>query len=131
MRLCFHPNGIRSRILDWDRFATALLHRLEREIVERPYDERLADLLTEARSYPDVVAISRSVTRCRAAATSSIPMRLDTPHGAVSFISMIATIGAPFDVTLEELRIETLLPGDRRTESVLRDVVGSAPGGDA
>ena len=49
-----------------------------------------------------------------------VPMVLDTPAGELRFISMIATIGAPFDVTLEELRLETLLPADRHTESVLR-----------
>ena len=41
-------------------------------------------------------------------------------EGPLRFISTIATIGAPFDVTLEELRIETLLPADRSTEAVLR-----------
>ena len=52
-----------------------------------------------------------------------VPLRLDTDRGVVSFISMIATIGAPFDVTLEELRIETLLPADRETERILREVM--------
>ena len=49
-----------------------------------------------------------------------VPMHLRTPAGDLRFISMIATIGAAFDVTLEELRLETLLPADRATEELLR-----------
>ena len=52
-----------------------------------------------------------------------VPLQLETDHGTLRFISMIATIGAPFDVTLEELRIETLLPADRTTEAVMRDAL--------
>lgn len=124
MRLCFHPDGIRHRILDWERFATSLLHRLEREIVDRPYDDRLADLLTEAHSYPGVANLPDRHP-LPSGGDLLLPMRLDTAHGQVSFISMIATIGAPFDVTLEELRIETLLPANRRTETVLRDALAA------
>jgi hypothetical protein len=36
----------------------------------------------------------------------------------------IATIGAPYDVTLEELRLETLLPADADSESLLRRLAG-------
>ena len=42
-------------------------------------------------------------------------------------LTTIATIGAPFDVTLEELRLETLLPADPETESILRSLAVSAP----
>lgn len=119
MRLCFHPDGVRPAIVDWERFATVLLHRLEREAIERPFDERLNELVVEARSYPGVADLP-----ARAPLPSGndlmVPMVLDTPAGELRFISMIATIGAPFDVTLEELRLETLLPADRHTESVLR-----------
>ena len=47
-------------------------------------------------------------------------MVLDTPAGPLRLISMVATIGAAFDVTLEELRLETLLPADPDTESILK-----------
>ena len=123
MRLCLHPEGIRSAIVEWERFATVLIHRLEREMVDRPYDERLADLLVEARSYPGVAALPDR----HPMPTGNdllLPLRIATARGTVSFISMLATIGAPFDVTLEELRIETLLPADPHTETVLRDLLG-------
>jgi transcriptional regulator with XRE-family HTH domain len=122
MRTCFHPDGIRSRVSDWERFATVLLHRLEREIVDRPFDDRLADLLVEARSYPGVADLPMRHP-LPSGNDLMVPLQLETDHGTLRFISMIATIGAPFDVTLEELRIETLLPADRTTEAVMRDAL--------
>ncbi|MEM9203948.1 MAG: helix-turn-helix transcriptional regulator [Actinomycetota bacterium] len=122
MRTCLHPDGLRQVIVDWERFATVLLHRLEREAIERPFDQRLAALVTEARTYPGVAELP-----ARPPLPSGndllVPMVVDTPMGQLSFISMIATIGAPFDVTLEELRLETLLPADRHTEAVLRELM--------
>ena len=121
MRTCFHPDGIRSRVVDWERFATALIHRLEREIVDRPFDERLAALLAEARSYPGVADLPDRPP-LPTGNDLMLPMQVQTDLGVLRFISMIATIGEPFDVTLEELRLETLLPADRFTEDALRSL---------
>jgi transcriptional regulator with XRE-family HTH domain len=125
MRTCFHPDGLRSRVLDWERFATMVLHRLEREIVDRPFDGRLADLLTEARTYPGVADLPVR-DPLPSGNDLMVPLLLETDRGTLRFISMIATIGAPFDVTLEELRIETLLPADRVTEEALRTAMVTA-----
>jgi len=122
MRTCFHPEGIRSKVLDWERFATVLIHRLERELVDRPFDDRLADLLAEARSYPGVADLPARPP-LPTGNDLMVPMQIETPAGTLRFISMIATIGEPFDVTLSELRIETLLPADRFTESKLREAM--------
>ncbi|MEQ8841728.1 MAG: helix-turn-helix transcriptional regulator [Acidimicrobiales bacterium] len=120
MRTCFHPDGIRSRILEWEQFATVLLHRLEREIIDRPFDDRLADLLAEARTYPGVADLPDRLP-FPTGNDLVVPMQVETAVGTLRFISMIATIGEPFDVTLSELRIETLLPADRFTETTLRE----------
>lgn len=122
MRTCFHPEGLRSKVVDWHRFATVLLHRLEREIIDRPFDERLAELLVEARGYPGVAELADLPDPHPLSNGNDlmVPMVLDTAYGELRFISMIATIGAPFDVTLEELRLETLLPADDHTETTLR-----------
>ena len=122
MRTCLHPEGIRSRVLDWPRLATALLHRLEREMAGRPFDDRLAELWAEARSYPGVAELP---TRSRRPTGDDlvVPMQIATPSGTLRFVTMIATLGEPFDVTLSELRIETLLPADRATETALREAM--------
>jgi hypothetical protein len=42
-------------------------------------------------------------------------------------LATIATIGALYDVTLEELRLETLLPADPSTEIARRKGLSDAP----
>ena len=123
MRTCFHPDGLRRIIVGWESFATVLLHRLEREAVERPFDERLAALAAEARTYPGVADLPERPP-LPSGDDLLLPMVVETPAGRLRLISMVATIGAAFDVTLEELRLETLLPADRGTESILK---GLAP----
>lgn len=119
MRTCLHPEGIRPKVRNWERFATVLMHRLERELVESPFDERLGDLMIEARGYPGCAELPDRPP-LPSGTELLVPLHLDTAEGPLRFISTIATIGAPFDVTLEELRIETLLPADRATEAALR-----------
>jgi len=53
-----------------------------------------------------------------------IPIVLNTPHGPLELFTTIATIGGAHDVTLEELRIETLLPATAESEELLRRLAG-------
>lgn len=122
MRLSLHPDGLRDQVVDWPQFAATLMHRLEREAIERPFDERVAALLAEAKSLPGMQHLPE-----RPAWSSGhdlmVPLQVQSKSATLTFVSMIATIGAPFDITLEELRLETLLPADAETEAALRDLV--------
>ena len=46
-------------------------------------------------------------------------MLLDTPDGPLAFHSTMTTFGAPHDVTLAELALETFLPADDATRAAL------------
>ena len=50
-----------------------------------------------------------------------MPLRLVLGGRTLSWFSTIATIGTPQDVTLAELRIETMFPADEATERSARD----------
>ena len=123
-RLSLHPNGLRRRIVNWDQFGAALLHRLEREVNDRPSDPELAALLVEVREYPGIADLA-----ARPELPSSqdllVPLHLRTPNHDLRLFTTIATIGAPYDITLEELRLETLLPADPETEAALRQLAGN------
>jgi len=43
----------------------------------------------------------------------------------LSFFSTLATLGTPLDVTLEELRIESLFPADEATETKIQAFAGA------
>jgi hypothetical protein len=44
----------------------------------------------------------------------------ETPVGVLSLVSTTTVFGAPLDVGLAELAIETFLPADAETEAALR-----------
>ncbi len=119
MRLVFHPDGLRRHVVNWEDAAAALLDRFRREVASHPGDMILAELWEEVLGYPGTDTLPGR----REAPTAddlAVPLHLETPAGSLRLLTTIATIGAPYDVTVEELRLETLLPADRETEALLR-----------
>ena len=114
-----HPLGIRERVLNWEDFAAALIHRVEREVTHNPHDETLAELLDQARSYPGVSDLADR-PMIPEGQDLLVSVRITVDGAELEFFTTIATIGAPYDVTLEELRLETLLPANPATEDWLR-----------
>ena len=118
-RLTFHPDGIRNNTSNWDEVAANILQRLEREVTFRPSDRRLRTTLDEMLDYGDVAALRRRNGLPRGS-DLVVPLRISTHDGEqLEFITTIATIGAPYDVTLDELRLETFFPTDERTTTTL------------
>ena len=54
MRLTFHPDGLRSCIVNWEEVAAALMTRMHREALGGVPDEETARLIDELLSYPGV-----------------------------------------------------------------------------
>ena len=118
-RATLHPDGIRRHTVNWEEAAAVLVTRLEREARARPTDEALAALVEEIRAYPDVADLPAGEP-IPDGSELLIPLHLTGPLGDLRLYTMIATIGAAHDLTLEELRLETLLPADAATEEALR-----------
>ena len=57
-----------------------------------------------------------------------VSMDLRTPLGDVSLFTVIATLGAPLEVTAADLAIETFLPMDERSAARLRELSGNGRG---
>lgn len=118
-RLALHPAGMRSRTSNWTDVASAILQRLEREQAHRPSDRMLADLLDEIYSYPDIDGLRQAVSL---PSGRDLLLRLDltTFDGEpLNLVSTIATLGAPYDVTLDELSLETFFPADDQSRQTL------------
>ncbi len=110
-RLTLHPHGLRTVTVNWEVTAATLLERLEREVADRAGDPALRALLDEVLGYPDVAAM-RHRPRLPTGADLLVPIHYRTPELELKLFSTFATLGAPYDVTLEELRIETFFPAD-------------------
>jgi transcriptional regulator with XRE-family HTH domain len=118
-RFALHPYGARPVVANWEQFAGSVLDRLEREVHHNPRDAALNELHAELLADPDVARVA-SRRPPPAADALLVPIEVRAPGVELSLFTTIATIGAPFDVTLEELRLETLLPADERSERTLR-----------
>ena len=121
-RLLLHPDGLRPFIVNWDDVAPVLIDRLEREISARPGDEVLRSLAAELRTYPGVDDLPLR-PRLPNAGDLLVPIHLRGRGLDVRLFTTIATIGTPQDITLEEMRSETLLPADAESEAVLRQLL--------
>jgi transcriptional regulator with XRE-family HTH domain len=116
MRVMFHPQGLRPFIVNWESIASHSLQRLHREtLVERESDFSTA-LLNELMSYPDVERIWQTERRGTAQHTLLLSVHLQRDELELKFFSTIATLGTPYDITLQELRLECLFPADETTE---------------
>ena len=120
-RLAFHPEGLRTVTVDWHRTAAALLGRLHKELEHHIGDPVLSDLYSEVTAYPGVEELM-SVEQPMTVDDLLLPVHYRTDEIELRLFSTIATIGSAYDVTLEELRIETFFPVDEASRAVLDEL---------
>ncbi len=124
LRLVFSPSLLRPYIRNWDTVARVLWHRLKRQVFLASPDDPIRGLFGEFGRLPGV----RETVERRSPEPEEevlVPLRLVLGGQSLSWFSTIATIGTPQDVTLEELRIETMFPADEATERFARDYVAT------
>jgi transcriptional regulator with XRE-family HTH domain len=121
LRLGVHPGGL-PRISSMTAACNApLIHRLKRRSREDA-DPALAKLIEEVESYLP------SEPPTSAATEPVVSLRLQTSLGEVKLFTVIATLGAPLEVTAANLAIETFLPMDPESAARLRALAELAPG---
>ncbi|MGH2969409.1 MAG: XRE family transcriptional regulator [Solirubrobacteraceae bacterium] len=118
LRLGVHPGGL-PRISSMTAACNApLVHRLKRRSREDA-DPALAKLIEEVESYLP------SEPPAGPATEPVVSLRLQTPLGEVKLFTVIATLGAPLDVTAANLAIETFLPMDPESAARLAELSAS------
>lgn len=115
-RLALHPDALAAHILNRAQWSGHLLHRLDR-LVDLTGDPRLVALRAEVGPWiPD----EHPVPVLDRAAQLMLPLHLAHPTlGELRLYSTITHFGAAFDVTLDELSIETFVPADPATREAL------------
>jgi transcriptional regulator with XRE-family HTH domain len=116
LRLLFHPDGVRPFVTNWEEVAHALVQRVHREAVGGVPDEATRALLDEILGYPGVPARWRAPD-FRVAPPPFMPVRFAKDDRAFRFFSTVTTLGTPYDITLQEMRIESFFPADAETEA--------------
>lgn len=115
VHLTLDPEGLRPWLVNWEDVAAYTLARLRRELALHPEDRVVADLLDAARVHPDLPEGSRAFLPDGPV----LPLHLKRDALELRLFSAVTTVGSPGDVTLEDLRIETLIPADDASEAAL------------
>jgi transcriptional regulator with XRE-family HTH domain len=123
LRLFYHPRGMRSFIVNWQATAGALIQWLHRDMLRgRPETARLLD---ELLSYPDVPKAWRTLDLdAPAAPFLAVELAKDDLH--LTFFSTLTSLGVPYDITLDELRVECFFPADEGSEALMRRLAREA-----
>jgi transcriptional regulator with XRE-family HTH domain len=116
LRLMFDPDGLRPFVGNWERVGEALVQRVHREAIGGVPDASTAALLQELLALPGVPERWRAPD-LTAAPLPVIPVEFRKDRLAVSYFSMVTTVGTPQDVTAQEIRLESFFPADEATEA--------------
>jgi transcriptional regulator with XRE-family HTH domain len=130
LRILFDPRGMRPFVLNLPEIGSHLLRRLKREAVGAADDAPVRRLISDLLAQPENAAMLATNHPVRVdARLPVIPLVLERADLRVSLHSLVSAFGTAVDLTLSDLRIETLLPVDERTERVLRQLARSEASG--
>ena len=122
MRLTYHPEGLRTWIVNWRETASAYVQWLYRDLL-RTGDPKTGALLDELLAFPGVPREWLSLD-LDASTLPYLAMEFRKGDVELRFFTTIASLGTPYDITLHELRIESFFPADDPTEAALRALAG-------
>ena len=121
LRLALHPRGVAGHVVDLPEYAAHLVSRLRRQ-AERSARTGLLALLGEVTGYCRELGLD---PHARPRDRIVLPLRLRHPRaGELALFSTVSVLGAPLDVTLDEVAIEAFFPADDRTAAFLRASCG-------
>lgn len=126
LKLLFDPDLLRRFVVDWAAVARVLLLRLQRDILVRPGDAGLTQLLSELCRYPGVPADWREVDY-ETACEPTMSFRFESGGQQLGFLTTMTVFQAPQNVSLEELQIESYFPLDDATQALCEQLAHAAP----
>jgi transcriptional regulator with XRE-family HTH domain len=118
LRATLHPDGMAGQIRNLEEWRSHVLRRVRRQL-ERTAAHGLAPLLAELESYDES---DPSATSGSSGHDLVVPLQLSTPYGDLALLYTATVFGAPRDVTLDEIAIETFFPADTATARTLRSL---------
>ena len=120
VRVAVHPDGLRRHIPNWPIVAASLLDRLQRKCELDPSDTELAASAADVRAYPGTDDLPQLVGSIGDQPLAELHVMID--GRTVRLYTTVMSLTAAADITLAEIRLETLLPADSASEQVLRDL---------
>jgi transcriptional regulator with XRE-family HTH domain len=122
LRLAVHPGGLPKISSMTAACSAPLIHRLKRRSREDA-DAALGELIEEVEAYLPDQPPDGSATQ------PVVSLELRTRLGDVRLFTVIATLGAPLEVSAANLAIETFLPMDAESAALLAELSGRSRAG--
>ena len=123
LRLSLHPEGLAPQVANLPAWRDHVLARLQRQ-AQATGDPVLQELLQELCQLPLPAGLPAAATPILDQDVA-VPLTFHSPMGMLNFITTVTVFGAPHDVTVSELAVETLLPADEATAAALRELRAS------
>ena len=123
MRLMIQAQGLRPYVENWEAIAVSLVQRLQQEAQSEGPDSPTAHLLQELKEELHDVSIA-SAPAAAGNPWPVLPVTFVKAGQRLSFFTIISTLGTPRDITLQELRIESLFPADTATAKLMESAQG-------
>lgn len=124
MKLLFDQQGLRPMVKDWEATSSRLLQRLRCDSALLGRNHPSFALYEELIALPDISDNWRPLSW-----EADIPpaMTIDFFDGdcMFSFHSAVTMIGTPYDIALEELRMEIFFPANEQTRLALQQVMAT------
>ncbi|MCW5621542.1 MAG: helix-turn-helix transcriptional regulator [Burkholderiales bacterium] len=114
VELVLRPDGLRPLIENWDEVAAWMVRRLRAEALIDGAGASAGALLERVLQLPDVKETA-STLRADQDLPPTLVLRLRRGDTRLGLFSMIATVGTPLDVSLQQLRLELFFPADEVT----------------
>ncbi|MFR9804760.1 hypothetical protein ACL02T_21110 [Pseudonocardia sp. RS010] len=122
LRLALHPRGLARYVDGLDEYPAHLVSRLRRQ-VDRSADPALGALFDELVGHCRTLGLDPDA---RPRNGVVLPLRLRHPDGLRTFLSTVSVLGAPLDITLEEVAVESFFPAAAPTADHLHRRFGGA-----
>ena len=123
LRISLHPAGLAGAIVNSAGWREHVLARLQRQI-DATGDPQLQALYDELRGYSVVGDDPPRSPQLHRYEQMVLPFSLRLGDQVLSFLTTTTVFGAPLDVTLAELAIESFYPADAATAAALRRLAG-------
>jgi transcriptional regulator with XRE-family HTH domain len=118
LRRLFDPAAVRPHVINWTAVAKGILERVQRE-ARWSGDPATQALLADLLAAPGVPASWREPD-LESGPALVIPVELRLGEHRARFFTTLTTLGAPQDITLQELRIESFHAADVATDALVR-----------
>ena len=123
----FDPDDLRPVIAIWHEVAARFIRHLHDDLAANPTDRRTHQLLEEVFAYPDVPARWRE-RELGDEPSPIVTFTFRSKRGELRFFETFTTFAAPYDVTLDELRIDCTFPADDHTAAVCAELAANEAG---